>query len=501
MKRSEVTLAVLGVLLVAAGRFLIALGGLPTQNFVIDEGGCHTPVTLLHPPYTGEHAPAQAVVLHGLAANRRIMQGIGTGFAASNMLVYLLDLPGHGDNTDSFSFARAEQCTTVALASMAREGQINPDSTILVGHSMGGAIAVRMADRFPVAATIVISPAPMVLPRRLPSNLLVLSAQFDMQTLKQAALALQQAAGGDRRQPADFAERRAFWLEHVRHATHTSLLWNRGVNAGMVLWARNALPNNVVYEEPRPGTLLGAAAGLIGLLLLFPLAATSITKLLRSRDVGTTSAPIPPLAALLQWSVAAFFSVGVMKWVVPLRTLHLLTGDYLASLLLLAGILLLAFRWTMAKAELRFEPRAIWAAVILGFAVMLACGAWLDLRLTDAWLNSPRWWRFAAVLLVCWPYCYAEEVALGQPRGHGIGRYTLYLLLRLVLWLACILALFGFGSGQILVFLLVVYMAAWSIFARLGTDGIRKRTGSATAAATFDAILTAWFIAAVFPLT
>ncbi len=501
MKRGEVALAVLGLLLLVGGRFLILLAHVPEQNFLLDGGGCRTPVTELQGPNSVTHKPAQAVVLHGLAANRRMMQGIGEQLAVANMNVYLLDLPGHGDNADSFSFARAEQCATVALALMARQGMIEPDNTVLIGHSMGGAIAVRMADRFPVAATIAISPAPMVMPRRMPSNLLVLSAHYDMRKLKEVAFALKQAAGGDRQQPADFAERRAFWLEHVPHTMHTSLLWKRAVNARMVAWARLALPQRIVYEEPRSGLLLGAVAGLGGLLLLFPLAATSLAKVLNARSAETEPALARPSVALLQWSVAALFSVGLLNYFVPLRLLHMLTGDYLASLLMLVGILVLLFRWRAAKESWRFEPRAVLAGVALGFAAMLACGAWLDWQLTDVWLNAPRWWRFAVLLPVCWPYCYAEEITLGRPGERSAARFAFCLALRLALWLACMLGFLALGSGQILIFLLAVYLAAWSILQRLGTDAIRRRTGSATATATFDAILTAWFIAAVFPLT
>jgi hypothetical protein len=56
-------------------------------------------------------------------------------------------------------------------------------------------------------------------------------------------------------------------------------------------------------------------------------------------------------------------------------------------------------------------------------------------------------------------------------------------------------------SGQVLIPLLFVFLAAFSILQRLAADGVRRRTGSATAAILFSAILAAWFVAAVFPLT
>jgi hypothetical protein len=131
--------------------------------------------------------------------------------------------------------------------------------------------------------------------------------------------------------------------------------------------------------------------------------------------------------------------------------------------------------------------------------------------LTDVWLNAPRWWRFAVLIPLLVPYALAEELALGPPAEGwrarspsvllGAGRrFALFLLLRLVLWLGTALGLFVLLSGEILVVLLAVYLAAFSIAQRLGADALRRRTGSAAAAAVFSAILAAWFIAAVFPI-
>ena len=128
-----------------------------------------------------------AILLHGLAANRRTMNYLGVDFAGHGLRTYLLDLPGHGDNKDPFSFARAETCANATVESLVRDHKIDPATTLLVGHSMGGAIAIRMADREPVAATIAISPAPMVLPRRMPANLLIFSGGFDLWPMKREA--------------------------------------------------------------------------------------------------------------------------------------------------------------------------------------------------------------------------------------------------------------------------------------------------------------------------
>jgi len=62
-------------------------------------------------------------------------------------------------------------------------------------------------------------------------------------------------------------------------------------------------------------------------------------------------------------------------------------------------------------------------------------------------------------------------------------------------------AFFALASGQILLPILVVQFALFSAAQGLVSDALRRRTGSLAAAALFGAILTAWFVAAVFPIT
>jgi len=46
--------------------------------------------------------------MHGLSANRRTLTALGDFLRDAGHRVYLLDLPGHGDNSQPFSFAEAE---------------------------------------------------------------------------------------------------------------------------------------------------------------------------------------------------------------------------------------------------------------------------------------------------------------------------------------------------------------------------------------------------------
>jgi pimeloyl-ACP methyl ester carboxylesterase len=524
VKLWQIIFAIVGLVLLALGSHWIRVAELPKQEIWLNAGGCHTPMTVLDPP--ADVKPAGSVVLlHGLSANRRLMMYLAEDFAGHGFRAYALDLPGHGDSRDAFSFARAQDCATAAVESLIRSGQLDPKNTILLGHSMGGAIAIRMADRDPVAATIALSPAPMNAPQRMPANLLVFSASADLGILKRVAQGLADSAGGERTAPEDFVQQRAFDLRRLPRSTHTSLLSDRRVAHDSEKWAMQTLFPDIAsdtltlnldlatYETFGKGRrrLAGGVLGFLGILLLFPRAVTLAAKFAAPSAASNGAAPQlespgnRPSARLLLGEGALCAMVGVLVLVlgVPLKFLHLYTGAYLASLLLIVGILLLIFNFgfAMEYASLHIKPLAV--AAILGFATFLAIGAWMNWQLDDAWLNAPRWLRFAGLLPVTWIYCLAEEVTLG-PVHHGLERtvrFAVFLLLRLELFLACTLAWYLFASGQVLIPLLFVFLAAFSILQRLATDALRVRTCSATAAALFGAILASWFIAGVFPLT
>jgi pimeloyl-ACP methyl ester carboxylesterase len=535
MKLWELGLAIGGAICLLLGTAWIRRGELPRKDFVLDAGSCRVPVTEYDPPANVSPA-GSAIVLHGLSANRRVMTYLSEDFAGHGLRTYALDLPGHGDNREPFTFPRAQLCATATVEALIRDGRIDPRTTVLVGHSMGAAIAIRMADREPTLATIAISPAPMKLPLRMPADMLVFTAQFDIPPLAKEAKDLEAAAGGGRNAPEDFAQLRAFELERIPFASHTSLLLDRRVAHRSELWMMRALFPNVAtetlalnvdlatYETFNFGRrrLAGAVLGLIGLLMIFPLAASAVVQLFRIfRTAGNVedsvraadshndsqidpSNRVPGRAIILvEGVVSALIGVLILMVFVPLKFLHLYSGDYLASLLLIYGALMLILNRANARSTFSLNIATKIAAAALGIGTILAVGAWLNWQLTDGWLNAPRWLRFCALLPVLWIFAYAEEVVLG-PVDAGWRRtirFVFAMALRLELWLVCAFAYYELMSGQVLILLLVTALAVFSILQRLGTDALRRRTGSAPAAAFFGAILGAWLIASVFPLT
>jgi pimeloyl-ACP methyl ester carboxylesterase len=516
LKVWETALAVGAIGCLIVGTIWVRGGELPEQQIVLDAGGCHTPANVLSPRITRE-PPGTVILLHGLSANRRIMMYLASEFAGHGLQVYAFDLPGHGDSTDAFSFAKAADCAAAAVGFLSRTDRIDASKTILVGHSMGATIAIGMADRVPVAATIAISPAPMILPKRMPSNLLVFSGQYELGVFHRAAQALFQAAGGKRASSEDFSQKRAFDLRYVEHATHTSLLTDRNVAHQCERWMMQTLfpeipPQTLAlnldlasYATANRGRhrLAGAITGFMGILFLFPFCATIVTSFSAWPHVNQDRTRPPYALSLTEVAVASLAGVLLLALGVPLKFLHMYTADYLLSLLLVVGIVLLILNRRYIKEIWPPKVSSFVVAGILGFGFFLAVGGWLNWQLDDAWLNAPRWLRFAGILPVTYIYCSAEELVLGSvPRGAHRGlRFGIFLLLRLEIFLACALGYFELMSGQVLIPLLFVFLAFFSILQRLAADGVRKRTGSATAAMLFSAILAAWFVAAVFPLT
>ena len=511
-RRAEWILAASGAALLIAGAFLISAERLPVRSLNVGDS-CHTPVFVIDPPQQvnsrDKSAPWNAVVLHGLAANRRVMFPIGQELARAGATVYLLDLPGEGNSSEEFSFANNDRCAAVAIATLARSGTINLDRTVIVGHSLGGASAVYVAGRFPnVAGTIALSPAPMVQVRHTPPNFLVESAQFDPPQLLSGARQLLVSAGGLRDAPRDFANKRAVGYAYESLALHGSVLFDPRVLRVTAQWARksvgaSASPPIQTYHEML--ALLGIGMGLVGIVMILPLSASSLCGVFglgKSREAfseiadGLPGGQLFVRVAVCFSAAAAFLILGV-----PLRALHLYAADYAASLLSLSGLLLIALLPVSVRVHAHIDARSQCVSILFALAMMFAFGAWFNWQVTTFLPSGGRAWRLLPLALATWPYFAAEELALGSPSvSRRRARWLIFIGIRATLLAAMVLGYFGFSNGVFLPILLSPFMLAISILQRWGSDLLRSRGGGAIAAATFNAIIAAWFFAAVFPL-
>jgi pimeloyl-ACP methyl ester carboxylesterase len=506
--RRETLSAVAGALLLLVGAVLVARSHGPMRDTRIAGAA----VRVLEPA----HLPAAgtAVVFHGLASNRIFMQQFGQWLAAQGFRVYLVDAPGHGDTPGGFTHTATLDSYIRILSELQRGGKfsggfqaepapLNPQTTILVGHSMGAEMAIRLADYFPVAATIAFAPAPMILPRRMPANLLVIGAQLDLPPMRASAQELLQAAGGSRTSPEDFRQKRAANGAVVRWTVHGALVLDWRAAKAMVSWARAAVGLTGPIETPPGDPLTGEILGIAGICLLFPLATTWIVRIFRA-NFAQEKEPVPLSITVLiaRWCVAALLALSIVSLWYPQRLFPFYGGGYLSCFLLLVGIAVALLFRKQLRGVFDHGYRPALAAVALGLLVLFGLGAWLSWQLTDAWISGVRWIYFFPLFLANLPYAMAEEVALGPPGGsRRLGRFGTFITLRLILWLALLAGILIFLSGQVLMVLLAPFFIAVSLGQRFGSDALRRRTGSGAAAAIFSAILAAWFMAAVFPLS
>jgi esterase len=98
------------------------------------------------------------IVLHGLFGSARNWASIGRALAETHN-VFALDLRNHGSSAQAMTMTYEEMAEDVA-GFMAEHGIENP---IVMGHSMGGKVAMRLALEAPdrIAALIVVDIAPV----------------------------------------------------------------------------------------------------------------------------------------------------------------------------------------------------------------------------------------------------------------------------------------------------------------------------------------------------
>jgi pimeloyl-ACP methyl ester carboxylesterase len=552
VKAKGATRASVGVAACIVGFILARASPYRQATLVVDANGCRLVTDVID---KGSDAVAGSVVLlHGVAANKKIMAYLADAFAEQGLRVFVPDLPGHGRTPGPFSFARAETCTEFAVRQLAARGLIDTRRTILAGHSMGGAIAVRVAARVDIAGVIAVSPAPMrerpgipadLLPYRdAPArvdNALVISAEFEPFSIRAAAQDLVVAAT---------SATSKFLL--IPRATHASVLFDSRVARACEDWAAHALGLQPSAALPSSRMVFGSLIGFAGVLLLSGpfLRETQGTRPeigharreessaeasagdtnVSSTDQAQGGAPVllelqrtHLLRGLLEIAAASLLAVVVLKFWNPLSFLRLFNGGYFASFLLLTGLAILLAHYKLARtflfadARARFSTagglregasyiplaaRTLLAAAFGALALHLLVTGWLDATLTESWVSASRWTRFPVLLLAAFAYLLAEEVLLYHqaPRGK-VATFALPLALRVVAWLPLVFAIFALHSGAILLFLLAPYIFLFFVLQSAGANVVRKQAGSPLASALFGAILLAAFCLVIFPVT
>lgn len=575
---------------------LLVLGALLTYassrrytetRVIANSGSCRMNTTIVSLKGLPENSQSGSVVLlHGLTANKVIMMYLARALAIEGLRVYVPDSPGHGQTAGPFSPDKAEECALSFIRGLAARGMIVPDRTILAGHSMGAAIALRAAAKIRVAGVIAISPAPMVTghgvsPEVLlyrnapvvPPNTLIMTGEFEPEGLRGNAADL---AGTSRDGMSKFV--------NIGWNSHVSVLFSPTVARLSEEWAARVLklPATATTDlRPFRGNLLGGLLGLLGVLVIAgpflremmgegsvergsqgtgmkasatganPGGASGVTvpheateglgKKKKSNEEGTTAGTLSKhgdvdgrleagtregvprknlgtakaavrrphsmdfLAAVRLMAEYAVISMGVvvlLKYWMPLRVLHLFEGDYLASFFLLLGLAVMFLHFGEAQKRFRARIAVLVSAGIAALILHLLITGWLQLTISGAWMTVERWIRFPLAFLAALCFAYALEVTLG-PVVEGMERQRIFIGLALIVaaWIPLTIGVMAWHSGEILLVLMAPYFAIFFVMSRAGTQLVRKQSGSAMAAAVFNAILLAGFCLVIFPVS
>jgi pimeloyl-ACP methyl ester carboxylesterase len=502
MKAGKTIRAIAGVLLIAGGYWLAVPTPYKERRILIDAVGCRMETDIVE--RQSGIVQGSVVLFHGISANKKIMSYLARGFAEAGLRVYATDFPGHGHTPGSFSPARAEQCGESLVRELLSRGVIAADRTILAGHSMGGAVAVRIASRVSVAGVIAISPAPMraahgaepemLLFRNAPllaPNSLVMSGEFEPKSMRGNAADLVATSGDASNE----------YLQLPKE-THVSLIFSSAVAGATKEWSARVLHFSTSEGTPNHRPLAGALVGFLGILVI---AGPFLHEVAAKK---TNEAGAPERAGNALWRVCLEFAVGSILIVIllrywnPLKAIGLFQGDYFASFLLLLGGVLVVAHWRSLRSSFWSSSSGMLAGAFAGFVLTLVAVGWFELTFYEAWLTREKWARFPFLLIALLPYHLAEEHLLGLVRdGKSWRRLITALTLRLIGWGALMGGVLFLHSGEILIGLLAPYLLLFNIVQRSGMDIVRKESESEAASAVFGAILAAGFLLVIFPLT
>ncbi|HXX14241.1 MAG TPA: alpha/beta fold hydrolase [Candidatus Eremiobacteraceae bacterium] len=492
-----------GILCLVAGAYLAlhSMRGYAERRYVVDPAACQMNLLMLSP----SNLPAEAergsvVLLHGLSANNIIMQHLARAFVNLGLRVYIPDLPGHGHSPGPFTPERAESCTASLLRGLAARGMIVPDRTVLVGHSMGGAIALSVAEKFRPAGVIALSPAPMIashgatsedlLFHRLPlptANTLILVGQLEPEVIVANA--------------ADLAAHSPDLVKFVKVPwnTHVGVLFSGAVARESQEWAAHALriPDNA--QLPTRANVFAGVLGIIGVLLIGGPFLREMVGKKPAVDIAEADS-VPRWRGIVETLLFSVVAIYVLHYWQPSRILHLFEGDYLAGFFLFVGFGLILLHLGLARKVFRCPPGLVISGAVAAILLLLLLTGWFELTAMASWLNLQRWLRLPLFAIAAFPFFYALELLAG-PVMNGVKRYAYWFFLPVLAWLALSYGVLYQRSGEILPVLLAPYFALVFLLVGAGIQLVRRVSGSATVAAVFGAILLAGFCLVLFPLT
>lgn len=404
----------------------------------------------------------QVLVVHGLDASKEMMNLLCLGLSDAGFEVYSIDLPGHGDSKTGFNAMVARRAVNAVLDTLG-------PNTIVIGHSLGGALLLDLASERSYGTMVLLSPAPTPVDKIRADRMLVMTGQFELPRIQVWVPQL------------EISGTEAVVLRRVPWAGHAGYLLHPGVIRDIVAWLGGD-PSRLKTNRR--------------LLLYFLeiLSAISVVLLwLRGKPIGAERSALPPrVLTYVASCTAALLICGCFDL---LNGLRLFSTDYLVSFVMVMGVALLPFyfrRFSLTFSQIHVSLFA--AAFVIAVAIFIGS------ELVHLTLSAGQWWRFAAITLAVLPLCVADEVLLRPIRpwwkAAGVSALTRILIWAFVVW--GVMTWNRADAFLVLVthFIVLLWIALWFV-----GELVRRRTQDPFATAVFTALVQAWIFAAIFVRT
>ncbi len=485
-------------------------GQLRFDSFRVDD----TPVERVRP--AGREPAVHFLLLHGSAANRRHLLPLAEVLAAAGGDVFLMDLPGRGDHPGrasshppgSVTAAMTTPRETRAALAVVRQLQshfgVRPERLVVVGHSLGGGVALEVARGVNAAAVVSLAGLERRVAPGDPPNPLFITARLEIPDLRRAADRMHARVQGGRTARLEFL------------ATHSSLPFHPSVQRVIVNWTNRAVPGASLsrlrhFNEWLLGTEL---AGLFFLAGLFVPLAGLAGWALNPEPLGevvpetrfTPWSPLHIFGYALLASGAGVSALHLLKFfgvAYPLGFLRLQGGSYLASLLLLSTLwllpALLGRPWVRDRREVGAK---MGVAAALAAYVILVGGGFVTWQLFDLWPTLGRFGKMLLLVPLLFLYALGEEL-LGRTYAKGPrapSAFDAFLAWRLALFAAIVYATLFLESGEPMLVVLGVPLLGLSLVEYFFSVALYRALWSAYGNAVLKALLLAWILATLFPL-
>lgn len=530
--------------LASAGALVLLLGLLLRLAAQQAEGPTHvdlriaewTPATLYLPPRPGARAfglpepapegerPMAVVLAHGFASDRANMSPLARSLANAGYAVLALDLAGHGENRRAGGFRAARSHPKsdfhdeleAAVDYLRASPLVDGARIAVMGHSMGAGAALGYASWDPtIDGAVMIAGGWRIAGPHAPANALFVYAEGDRRELHDGVKRLaSRLAGGaslaDGEVHGDFANGTAVAHVMVAGASHVGIVADDAAVREIVRWLDaidgrdRAQPAGL--DDPRRAT---AALGALLAVLVLPGLGLACARLAPGDALGARApaAPARPgdapagaveLGVLVASLVAALPAIALGS---PLPALSLEIGELAVPYLSIAGALALAGLAALGRLDVRAlvrEPAAALAAGAAGGVALLLLLAPLGCVFHGLALTPAR----AAIALACAALLLPAFLALeGGVRRGGLARGVALSLAGRLLVVGALAAATALGVLPRVVSLMLPILGSFLLVLELPCAAMRAGGGRALLAASFQAVVLGWVLAAVLPVS